>query len=362
MIRELTALADLRAAAPSVGELWRQSPRATIFSSPQWISAWWSWFGNGRLRAWIHDDHFGATAFAAFFVREGWDGAPELALVGLGNSDYLDAPSSDAPSHTALLDTAFEACARDDVAVVDWARLDPASSLAAARLPGRWACRLQDAEPCVAVALPTSNDAFDAGLRGMIARNLRRGLDAAAARGRVRFEHAAGDRVADLLEDLFALHGERWRSRGMPGVLSDTRVQRFHHTVAREADRAGMLRLIRLSIGGATAGVIYGFTTPAGASLYISGFNPAFAACSPGTLLIRELIRRAIDDGAGELDFLSGREPYKYQWGGRERRVLLCRFRRTPARRMTPVFRDLAQLPSSSQSTQPPTAARARTA
>ena len=362
MIRELTALADLRAAASSVGRLWRQSPRATIFSSPEWIGAWWSWFGNGRLRAWIDDGDDGATAFAPLFVRDGWNGAPELALVGLGNSDYLDAPSSDAAALSALIDAAVEACARDGVSAVEWSRLDPASTLAAAPPPDGWACRLQDAEPCVALPLPASNGAFDAGLRGMIARNLRRGFDAAAARGTVRFEHATGERVASVLEDLFALHGERWRARGMPGVLSDARVQRFHHTVAREADRAGMLRLIRLTIGGETAGVIYGFTTPAGACLYISGFNPACAACSPGTLLIRELIRRAIDDGAREIDFLSGREPYKYHWGGRDRRLLLCRLRRPPARRLTPASRDVPHLRASSERTQPPAAARARTA
>jgi CelD/BcsL family acetyltransferase involved in cellulose biosynthesis len=149
----------------------------------------------------------------------------------------------------------------------------------------------------------------------------------------VTFEHARGDRVAPVLEELFALHSARWRVRGSEGVLADRRVQRFHHELAHSADQHGTLRLVRLGIGGATAGVTYGFTTPAGACTYISGFNPAFAACSPGSLLIRELVRRAIDEGVPEFDFLSGREAYKYQWGARDRRVLSCRLRHLrPAR------------------------------
>jgi Acetyltransferase (GNAT) domain len=53
--------------------------------------------------------------------------------------------------------------------------------------------------------------------------------------------------------------------------------------------------------------------------IYLTGFDPALAQLSPGRLLVARALERAGDDGAFELDFLRGREPYKYEWGAVDR-------------------------------------------
>jgi CelD/BcsL family acetyltransferase involved in cellulose biosynthesis len=65
--------------------------------------------------------------------------------------------------------------------------------------------------------------------------------------------------------------------------------------------------------------VVYGFITHGTASFYLGGFAPDLAQLSPGTLAIGDAIERSVLAGARELDFLRGREPYKYQWGARDR-------------------------------------------
>jgi CelD/BcsL family acetyltransferase involved in cellulose biosynthesis len=51
---------------------------------------------------------------------------------------------------------------------------------------------------------------------------------------------------------------------------------------------------------------------------YLSGFDPQWAAFSPGVLLIAHAIEEAIREGQQEFDFLRGNEPYKYLWGAQD--------------------------------------------
>ena len=53
-------------------------------------------------------------------------------------------------------------------------------------------------------------------------------------------------------------------------------------------------------------------------ALYASGFDPAFAARSPGALVIARAIEAAHEAGARRYDFLRGGEAYKYEWGARD--------------------------------------------
>jgi CelD/BcsL family acetyltransferase involved in cellulose biosynthesis len=49
--------------------------------------------------------------------------------------------------------------------------------------------------------------------------------------------------------------------------------------------------------------------------LYNSGYDPSYAAYSPGIAAVALTMQDAIREGAVAFDFLSGDEPYKYQFG-----------------------------------------------
>ncbi len=55
--------------------------------------------------------------------------------------------------------------------------------------------------------------------------------------------------------------------------------------------------------------------------LYNSGFDPNYSSLSPGLLSKAFLIKKAIEQGYSEFDFLRGNERYKYDLGGRDRRL-----------------------------------------
>lgn len=52
---------------------------------------------------------------------------------------------------------------------------------------------------------------------------------------------------------------------------------------------------------------------------YLSGFDPAYAFESPGTILLDHAIREAAREGCSEFNFLRGQEPYKYAWRAKDR-------------------------------------------
>ncbi len=63
---------------------------------------------------------------------------------------------------------------------------------------------------------------------------------------------------------------------------------------------------------------------------YVFGFDPALAGISPGRLAVAAAIEQAIDEGATAFDFLSGTEPYKYQWRAADTPRMARHLRRLP--------------------------------
>src|SRR5436305_8680 len=111
-------------------------------------------------------------------------------------------------------------------------------------------------------------------------------------------------------------------------ALADPAVRAFHRAAAREFCAAGMLRLYRLRIGGAVAGVYYGFQHGGSAYAYLGGFDPEMTRLSPGAQLLDYAIRAAMGEGVREFHFLRGGENYKYAWGAADRVNLARTFRR----------------------------------
>jgi CelD/BcsL family acetyltransferase involved in cellulose biosynthesis len=166
-----------------------------------------------------------------------------------------------------------------------------------------------------------------------ILRKLRMNRHRAERVGGCSIESATEDTLAGLLDDLFQLHGARWLALGQAGVLADPRVRAFHRDAAASLLGIGALRLQVLRIGSRPAAACYALL--AGTDrllLYLSGFDPAFAFQSPGTILLGAMAEQALAEGRRELHFLRGREAYKYAWGGVDRTNMALRLTPVPGR------------------------------
>jgi CelD/BcsL family acetyltransferase involved in cellulose biosynthesis len=140
----------------------------------------------------------------------------------------------------------------------------------------------------------------------------------AARLGAVEIVEAGAEPNA-FLDALLLLHAARWQGRGEAGVLADARVQGFHREALPLLAAQGLSRCTLLRIGGEVAAAHYGLADGRRAFFYIGGFDPRFAAGSPGSLLIGHAIAEAKREGRAEFHFLRGQEPYKYAWGAQDR-------------------------------------------
>jgi hypothetical protein len=120
---------------------------------------------------------------------------------------------------------------------------------------------------------------------------------------------------SELFDALVELHRRRWQERHEPGVLADPRVVAWHRSALPRLDSAGLLRLYVIEQGSRPVGALYALRGRRAAYYYIGGFDPGFAHCGVGTLVVGHAIAEAEHDGCAWFDFLRGEEPYKYRWG-----------------------------------------------
>lgn len=304
---------ELRALEPAWWALWRRCPNATPFASPAWLLPWWACFHPGELRAVAVRAGDRLVALAPLYLEDGPHGR-RLLPVGISLSDYLDMLVD--PDHAAeAAPMLLAACGPERV---DWEELPPEASALLVPAPRGWRNDIQPQSACPVVALPESGQDLAVALPARKMRKLRMARHRAERRG-VSITRATGSDAPALMEHLFRLHGERWESRGEPGVLADNRVREFHARSWRPLLDAGLLRLYGVMLDGVMAGVYYGFVHGGRAYAYLGGFDPAFSFESPGTLLLGHAMGEALGEGAREFHLLRGQEPYKYEWGAVDR-------------------------------------------
>jgi CelD/BcsL family acetyltransferase involved in cellulose biosynthesis len=267
------------------------------------------------------------VGLAPFYVEESAEGRRLLPL-GISISDYLDVLLR--PDLAEAAGGALARCLARET-WESWELPELRAGAAAWHIPCPRQCRCVDADSsvCTTLTLPggAMMPALPPGKRGKI----RLARNRAARMGAVAFASADTGNLAVLLDALLRLHGARWASRGEAGVLADERVVRFHRAAAPRLLAADLLRLHALRIGGHPAAVFYGFHHRGRSYAYLTGFDPALAFASPGTLIVAHAIEAAAREGAREVDFLRGEEDYKRLWGAVPRRNAGRRFARIAA-------------------------------
>jgi CelD/BcsL family acetyltransferase involved in cellulose biosynthesis len=176
-------------------------------------------------------------------------------------------------------------------------------------------------------------DDVDARLGRKAARNLRRFARRLAAAGEVELEIADGREQLDtLLEDGFRLEGSGWKAARGTAIASRPDTRRFYTELAAWGARQGLLRLAFLRAGTRRVAFHFALADASGCYLLKSGYDPEFAHCAPGRLLMRAMMMDAIAAGLPRFDLLGGDDPWKREWAPEScERVLVRAFAPTPA-------------------------------
>lgn len=194
-----------------------------------------------------------------------------------------------------------------------------AASPTVTRLPGLAAEHGVDVtvaleERCPILALPTTWEAYLAGLSGKqrheLLRKMRRMEREVPEARAVGLGSRAG--VESRFDDFLALHR---RSRVGKARFMDDRMEAFFRRVSAMLAEAGGFRLWLLDAPGGPLASFLCLEWDGTVGLYNSGFRPDAAALSPGLILLAHVIRDAIERGRRRFDFLRGEERYKYDFG-----------------------------------------------
>jgi CelD/BcsL family acetyltransferase involved in cellulose biosynthesis len=251
------------------------------------------------------------------------DGQRVLAFMAGGVSDYLDALV-----HPDYADVIIR-CVWDEIhrAAEKWDRVDFTD------LPGNSeilkfnysGAEVSEHDVCPVIGLANAHSPRDV----VPARQLRNVRNARARMDRLgegRVEIARKQNIESLLAAMIRLHEHRWAEES-GGVLGDERVQRFHRLVAPLLLDKGVLRLYASVLNGRVIATLYAFAESEVVYCYLQGFDPEFKSVSPGTQIVSAVIQDAIQNGKRQINFLRGREGYKYAWGATDQstyRVQLC--------------------------------------
>jgi CelD/BcsL family acetyltransferase involved in cellulose biosynthesis len=165
------------------------------------------------------------------------------------------------------------------------------------------------------IELPASYDAMQKQLDSRFRANLRRRRKKLEEMGHVTVEKVTGGvRLPFHLEEGLALEQSGWKGRGGTAIAQDQPTWGFYSELARTASYEGSLALYFLRLDGRPVAFHYGITSGSTYYLLKPAYDESVRECSPGQLLMDEVVRRCIDEGLREFDFLGPDMVWKSDW------------------------------------------------
>lgn len=143
--------------------------------------------------------------------------------------------------------------------------------------------------------------------------NLRRRTRRLAETGPLRLRKIdAAD--PEELGRFYDLEKRGWKGAKGTAIACDRRTLQFYGEIAAWGAKEGILSLRALMAGDSVIAMHFGLTAGGRYLLPKPAYDPAHASCSPGQILLHEVLRDSIDRGLRELDFLGPWMDWKADW------------------------------------------------
>jgi CelD/BcsL family acetyltransferase involved in cellulose biosynthesis len=278
-----------------------------LFASWEWISTWWSHFGQGRRLMGTVARRAGGDPVAILPLYL-FSSRPVrvLRFLGHGAGDWLGPinPPDGAELAAEALQATLAATAGWDVFLAERMRTDePAARTLAGTVLRRESFPI----------LPFHGRTWDALLSDRSAnfrQQVRRRERQLAAKRTVTYRLCDNPGRLDAdLDVLFSLHDARWAGRQSSAFARTS--QSFHRDFAHRALARGWLRLWVMELDRKPVAAWYGFRRGDVELYYQSGRDRAHDRDSVGFVLLCHTIRAALEDGMEAYWFLRGNEAYK---------------------------------------------------
>lgn len=302
-------------------ELWQRCDSATAFQRPEWLIPWIEIYTPNQVCFVECREASRLVGLAPMFTYSR-DNERVLAPVGAGITDYLDWLIDPVAAEDCLsaITQELQACDWDVMELLDLTGRSPL-------LKGPIASDCETCDTCPVLRI-SEEAPFNSVVPSKQRRNLRTAQNRISRNGSWHIEIASSEALPEYLSTLIRLHTVRWNELREPGVLADPKVQQFHHRAAPRLMDCGMLRFYGLRFEGRLIAVLHTLVDKHVVYCYMQGFDPAYVEFSPGMLILEAVIRDAIRDGRSAVDFLRGREKYKYGWGAQDQPTFRIRIRK----------------------------------
>ncbi|MBJ6763895.1 GNAT family N-acetyltransferase [Myxococcaceae bacterium JPH2] len=171
------------------------------------------------------------------------------------------------------------------------------------------------------IPLPAKREVYFEGLPAKFKANCRRRRRKLEEKGHVTFEVVTGGLELDgALEQGFALEQSGWKGTRGTAMAQDPRTRGFYTELARDASFRGQLRLYFLKLDGKPVAFHFGLQHDGRYFLLKPGYDERLGDCSPGQLLMEDVVGACMDQGLREFDFLGPDMTWKRDWTDKVRR------------------------------------------
>ena len=171
------------------------------------------------------------------------------------------------------------------------------------------------------IPLSGSWEEFQAKLPSKFKANCRRRRRKLEEKGRVTVERVEGGlELESRLEEGFALEASGWKGQRGTAMAQDARTRGFYSELARTAAYTGRLALYYLRLDGRAVAFHYALEYGGRYFLLKPGYDESPGYCSPGQLLMEDVLRDCLARGLREFDFLGPDMTWKRDWTDQTRR------------------------------------------
>ncbi len=146
--------------------------------------------------------------------------------------------------------------------------------------------------------------------------NVRRRRKKLERLGRVTLERVTGGtELPRALAEGFAVENSGWKGMGGSAIVQDPRTWGFYSELARNAAYGDWLAIYLLRLDGRPVAFHFSLTWRGRYYLLKPGYDESIKECSPGQLLVDEVMEDCLRRGFTEFDFLGPDMPWKREWG-----------------------------------------------